>query len=191
MNIRIPLSANGIRHAQNEIRKIRDKFASGEIIRVFLEECTQYILAQTEFYLDNSGLGENVISDIKSHWVIQIMGNRAVMTNNSNKAVFVEFGVGIVGKGDPHPKASEEGYKYDVDKPTKDEDRSWHFYSDEVDLDIPKSAIDYGVNGKGENNRMSIYTRGTKGVWYSYNALQDLIMNIRDIWNNVKRKVIG
>lgn len=190
MNIRIPLSANGIRHAQNEIKKIRDKFASGEIIRVFLEECTQYILAQTEFYLDNSGLGENVIFDIKSHWVIQIMGNRAVMTNDSNKAVFVEFGVGIVGKGDPHPKASEEGYKYDVDSPYKLEDGNWMFQTDNLqDLDLPQSRVDVIEDEFGDE--YAIITKGSKGVWYAYNALQDLIMNIRDIWNNVKRKVIG
>jgi hypothetical protein len=105
--------------------------------------------------------------------------------------MYVEFGVGIVGEKYPHPYAKESNYKYNMASDAKQPDGSWHFYSDEQDLDIPKSAIDWGVNGKGKNNRMSIHTRGTKGVWYAYNAIQDLKNNSMDIWEKTKARVLG
>ena len=72
----------------------------------FLNECADYLLERAKFHLSNSGVGSNVIADIQSHWQTVQDGNSIVIINDSDKAVFVEFGVGIVGQANPHPDAS-------------------------------------------------------------------------------------
>ena len=191
MKINIALNTKSIAEAKKKLLELKKKLQKGEMIKDLLNECVIFITKQTEFYLDNSGLGSNVIADIKSSWKVEQTENKVVMTNTSEKAVYVEFGVGIVGQGDPHPNANEANYEYNMPSNAKDSDGSWHFFSNEADLDIPKDAIEYGDYGNGKNNRMSIYTSGTKGVWYAYNAIVDLKAELPNIWKKIKERHIG
>lgn len=191
MNINVALNPKSIQEAKNRLLSIKTKLQNGEIMKAFFQDCSEFLLSKMEATLLSSGIGSNVVSDILSSWTITITENKLLMVNSSDKAVFVEFGVGIVGYVQQHPKADVEGYEYDVPSEAKDSNGAWHFFSNEADLDIPQDAIDYGGYGSGSRNRMSIYTRGTKGVWYAYNAIQDLRLNIRVIWNNVKKRIIG
>lgn len=191
MNKTIGLNPQSVKDAKKEIQKIKQKVARQTIHRRFLRKCVDYLKLRMRAYLEISGIGSNVVSGIMKSWDVVITDNKVVMTNTHDKAVFVEFGVGIMGAADPHPYASQENYIYNQPSNAKDEDGEWHFYADEANLDIPKRAITWGSDGKGKNNRMSVYTKGTNGVWYAYNALQDLKMNWKTLWNEAKGDAIG
>jgi hypothetical protein len=190
MNITIGLNPHSIKDAKKEIRKLKQKFSQHTIDRRFLRKCVSYLKKKMSEYLEMSGIGSNVVEGIMRSWEVNIEETKVTMTNRHQKAVFVEFGVGIVGGGNPHPMASQDGYIYNKPSDVKSEEGEWHFYSNEADLDIPKDAITWGSYGKGRENRMSIKTKGTKGVWYAYNALQDLKMNWKTLWNEVKAEVL-
>lgn len=191
MNINVGLNSQSIKDAKKEIRKIKQKFERQTIYRKFLRECAKFLKQRMRAYLEISGIGRNVIEGIMSSWEVTVTDNKATMVNRHDKAVFVEFGVGIMGAYDPHPNATIENYDYNVASDAKDEMGEWHFFSNAADLDIPQRAITWGSNGQGKRNRMSIHTRGVNGVWYAYNALQDLKLHWKSIWNNTKGASIG
>jgi len=51
-------------------------------------------------------------------------GTGVIWTDNPY-AIFVEFGTGVVGGGEPHPEAGEHGWQYG--------DKGWVYYNDRVD----------------------------------------------------------
>ena len=167
----IQLNQKSIQDAKRELLYVKKVLP--QITRDFLEDVAMWLIERANMHLNNSDIGENVKIDIRNGWVYNFTPTGLQITNSTEKAVFVEFGVGVVGQSQAHPQASAEGYEYNQDSPAKEDDGSWRFFSNEADLDIPKSAIDWGVYGKGEQNRMRIYTRGAKGVWYAYNAIVD------------------
>ena len=209
MKINVELNSNSIREAVKKLKAVKKIFP--QMVAEFYLEVAHWITKRADFYIDNSDIGSAVKLQIKSSWVYEQTANGIKVLNTANTektvdgkkqivptAILVEFGVGIVGNNQPHPNATEQGYEYNVENGKKEDDGSWHFFSDEADLDIPKSAIDWGVNGKGERNRMSIYTRGTKGVWYAYNAVVDANIEIAKpnggeigaIWRKIKTRYI-
>lgn len=191
MNIKMDLNPKSTKQAINQFLKVQQMFIRNTITQAFLKECCAYLMTRMEYYLSASGVGANVVSDIMASWHINMLNNVCILENHDDKAVFVEFGVGMRAVSEPHPNAAIEHYKYDVYSDAKSADGSWSFYSDEDDLDIPKDAIEWGSNGQGTRNRMVIRTKGTKGVWYAFNALQDLRMNRQAIWQKVKERMIG
>jgi hypothetical protein len=116
-------------------------------------------------------------------------------------AVLVEFGVGVVGQSQAHPNATAEGYEYNVDSGHKSADGSWQFWLNSDERDLPMNAFtDFGTyddHRKG-GKRMVVTTRGTKGVWYAYNAIVDAQMELEKsgggaigkLWNDVKKRYI-
>lgn len=171
MKINIELNQKSIQDAKRKLLYVKKVLP--QITRDFMEDVAMWLIERANMHLNNSHIGENVKIDIRNGWVYNFTPTGLQITNSTEKAVFVEFGVGVVGQSQAHPQASAEGYEYNQDSPAKDNDGSWHFFANEADLDLPKSAIDYGLNGKGSQNRMAIYTRGAKGVWYAYNAIVD------------------
>lgn len=180
----IELNQKSIEQAKRELLYVKKVLP--QITRDFLEDVAMWLIEKANLHLNNSDIGENVKIDIRNGWTYEFTTTGIRIINSATKekkvgkneqtiptAVLVEFGVGVVGQADEHPNASAEGYEYNQDSPAKEDDGSWRFFSNEADLDIPKSAIDWGVYGKGEQNRMRIYTRGAKGVWYAYNAIVD------------------
>ena len=196
MTIKIQLNQKSIQEAKNKLLQV--KKALPLAMNDFLENVAIWLIDRANFHLNNSDIGENVKIEIRNGWVYNFTASGIKITNSTDKAVFVEFGVGIVGQSQEHPQASSEGYEYNVSSPAKQSDGSWHFFANEADLDIPKSAVNWGLNGQGDTNRMSIYTKGTKGVWYAYNAIQDAKMEltrpnggeIGTLWDKAKRKYI-
>jgi hypothetical protein len=142
-------------------------------------------------YLEQSDIGEAIKSEIKASWVINQTLNSAILTNTSEHAVYVEFGVGIVGESAEHPRANESGYQYNVPSDAKDNTGGWKFpLPEEEFVDLPRDK--YTVGGKKEQKW--VYTRGSKGCWYAYNALTDLAtypQNLKTIWKEVLVKNLG
>lgn len=196
MKINIELNQKSIQEAKGKLLYVKKVLP--QITRDFLEDVAMWLIERANMHLNNSDIGENVKIDIRNGWVYNFTPTGLQITNSTEKAVFVEFGVGVVGQSQAHPQASAEGYEYNQDSPAKDNDGSWHFFANEADLDLPKSAIDYGLNGKGSQNRMAIYTRGAKGVWYAYNAIVDANMELAKanggeigaLWEKAKSRYI-
>ena len=196
MKINIELNQKSIEQAKRQLLYIKKILPTMQ--KEFLEDVAMWLIERANMHLNNSDIGENVKIDIRNGWVYNFTPTGLQITNSTEKAVFVEFGVGVVGQGNAHPQASAEGYEYNQDSPAKDNDGSWHFFANEADLDLPKSAIDYGLNGKGSQNRMAIYTSGAKGVWYAYNAIVDARTELTKanggeigaLWEKTKRKYI-
>ena len=196
MKINIELNQKSIQEAKKKLLYVKKVLP--QITRDFMEDVAMWLIEKANLHLNNSDIGENVKIDIRNGWVYNFTPTGLQITNSTEKAVFVEFGVGVVGQSQAHPQASAEGYEYNQDSPAKDNDGSWHFFANEADLDLPKSAIDYGLNGKGSQNRMAIYTRGAKGVWYAYNAIVDANMELAKanggeigaLWEKAKTRYI-
>lgn len=53
--------------------------------------------------------------------------NVGIIKTDLHYAVFVEFGTGVVGSRNSHPKAGELGYRYDVNEHG---DEGWWYYND-------------------------------------------------------------
>lgn len=188
MRIKIELNQKSINDAIKQLEKAKKQF-SGVMLDEFYKECYKFFVEMANFYLVGSGIGDLVIAEIQSSWnyvpiTTPYKGVRFV--NTADKAVFVEFGVGVVGESNKHPNAVATAYEYNKPSNKKIIDGSWVFKSYEEELDIPKEAIishNYDVEGK-----MRILTRGTKGCFYAFNALEDLRREIPSIWKKIKIK---
>lgn len=188
MKITVSLNKSSINNAIKQLQNIKRKIP--KMLQELLVRCAEFVIERANIYLQNADRGENVKNDIMSSWSYSFIGNSLIIRNTSDKAVYVEFGVGIVGEGS-HPAASEAGYDYNQDSSAKQDDGSWHFFANESDLDIPLNNVDWGVYGTDDGrNRMSIYTRGAVGEMYAYNALEDLRTSgkIKQFWKEIKEK---
>ena len=200
MKIQVSLNQKSIKDAIKQLKNTK-KQLKGEMLNEFYKKCYDYFVSQANFYLISSGLGDLVIAEIQSSWEYIKLGNLLIegqpkvykgiqIRNTAEKAVYVEFGVGIVGEGNKHPNAEQTDYQYNVPSDSKFPiDDAWRFKAYEDELDIPQKAIishDYTSDG-----RMRILTRGTEGVWYAHKALMDLRTQYRRIWDEIKIKYWG
>ena len=100
----------------------------------------------------------------------------ATLINEYQKAVYVEFGTGIVGEENPHKMASSAGYEYNVDSPYKDEQGRWTFYADLEELDLPikgddRADITYFNEPNRNSTRMLIRTSGAPATMFVFTAV--------------------
>lgn len=194
MKIKIKLNQKSIEQAKNKLLYIKNLFP--QMQKDFLESVALWIIDKANFYIKNSDIGNNVKSDIQNSWISEISSNVVKIRNTSEKAVFVEFGVGVVGQGNAHPKATEQGYEYNMDSPYKDRkgNGTWLFKSQMENLDIPQDQAEF-IKDEGD---YVVITRGTKGVWYAYNAIVDAQMELSKtnggeigaLWNKINKRYI-
>ena len=194
MKIKVELNTKSIENARKQILYIKKIFP--QMQKELLEGVASWLIDKANIHIMNSDIGNNVKEDIMSSWVADVTPNMVKITNKSQKAVFVEFGVGIVGQSQSHPKATEEGYEYNMDSPYKDRKGSgtWLFKSQMENLDIPQDQAEF-IEDKGD---YVVITRGTKGVWYAYNAIVDAQMElakanggeIGKMWEDIKARYI-
>jgi hypothetical protein len=190
------LNVKEIQRVRNELLKIKKKLPL--MTKDFLEDVALWLINRANFHLNNSDIGENVKIDIRNGWTYEFTANGIKITNTTDKAVFVEFGVGIVGQQDAHPQASAEGYEYNKDSPYKDRKGTgtWVFKSTLQNLDLPQANVQFAYNNT--NSDYAIVTQGAKGVWYAYNAIVDANMELAKanggeigaLWEKVKREYI-
>ena len=199
MKINIELNQKSIEQAKKQLLYVKKILP--QMQKDFLEDVAMWLIERANMYLNNSDIGENVKIDIRNGWVYNFTPSGITISNSTEKAVFVEFGVGIVGQGNAHPQASAEGYEYNLPSPYKyagkyhDED-TWRFTKQSTeDVDLPKGSYETWQMGSGA---LKIITKGAKGVWYAYNAIVDAQIElakanggeIRALWETVKRKYI-
>ena len=201
--LNIELSEKSIQNAIRELKRIQGIVQKNELIKEFTEYICEWIISKANFYLESSDIGELVKLQIRNAWTYTVGKDGAKIINTADKAVFVEFGVGIVGQGNPHPNASIEGYTYNIPTTSKDDDGMWYFWSNSNELDIPTKAIvdmrgydDFRGKGKESGKRIVVGTRGTYGVMYAYNALVDARNSLKNgelakKWNEIVERYIG
>ena len=203
MKIEIALNKQSIKNVIKQLNAIKKTVSTMQ--QEFLMEVAHWLTERANDYITNSDLGSVVKDQIRGSWSYEPTANGVKIVNNAEKAVYVEFGVGVVGQSQAHPNASAEGYEYNMDSPSKSIDGSWTFFTNSEELDLPKDALlahnwYEGKRGKGgeKGKRLLIMTRGAKGVWYAYNAIVDAQMElakanggkIGELWEKVKKRYI-
>lgn len=166
--IKINLDAKSFKNAIKEIQAIQDKLKT-EVPSLFIDKCLGWIQDKANQYLSQVQMSGNIIADIQGSWNIEpVNSNLKRLVNTSEKAVFVEFGVGSVGQTTPHPNSNETGYEYNIDNGKKDIEGRWHFKADSnYDVDL--------VVGHYTQENDWVTTKGSPANLYLYNAAMDLI----------------
>lgn len=190
MKIQVSLNHKSINDAIKRLKNAKKQL--GAMVDEFITECCIWFIHRANQHLLNSDIGRNVVQDIIEHWSFTVKGGNGLIVNDSDSAVFVEFGVGQVGGEVQPPLSSRVGYKYDLPTIHKFTSHNgghyWIYYIDsEDDIDqIPNpDMIRHTRNG------MFMITRGSDGVWYANRALIDLSMQYRVFWEKVKQKHWG
>jgi hypothetical protein len=196
--IKIGLSTASIANAVKKLEQVRNTLLP-KMANELLRECCEQIIYLADQNLEKSMRGDEVIDSIKSSWEIVLATNgHAQIINHSTKAVYVEFGVGVVGSGTPHPSAAMAGYEYNKPSLKKDLYDSWYFYLDgEEALDIPLTDVKWSAyldpsKSRGSTSNMIFYTSGAKGDMFLYNALEDFRISgkVYTIWKSIKEKYL-
>lgn len=191
MKIPIKLEKKSIENAIKTIEKVKNQLKT-DVINDFLLESCKWVKIKANEYLETSGVGAKVIREIQLGWNISIEDNVAKLINISDKSVYVEFGVGIIGRENSHPLSEKSHYQYDIDTIYKNKNtRSWTFgeTGGEEYVDLNKNyyeAYDFG------DGVLTIVTRGQPATMYAYNALIDFKMyGAKNVWKNIKAKYWG
>ena len=191
MKIKVGLNKQSVKNAINALKTAK-KQLQGEMLNEFYKECYNYFVGRANYYLSTADIGQLTKGDIQTSWRFERTVDGAKFVNDAQRAVFVEFGVGIVGERNEHPNANETFYLYNVPSYPKSyhgNTGAWSFNTTEEELDIPQSAIDYQL--PNDNGGIWVKTYGTKGVWYAFNALEDLRLEYPKIWERIKIKYWG
>lgn len=183
--IKINFDKKSIQNAIKQVNAVKKKL-SGEVVETFLTKCLEWVKTRANEYLEQVDIGGNIIADIETKWDIDIKGNIGTLTNTSNKAVFVEFGVGMVGQFDPHPNANESNYQYNVASSYKSSKGSWQFKVDD------ENSIDLVADYYDIDNNQWVTTQGSPANLYLYNSLMDLIseMAYKTLWQESLKQTI-
>ena len=196
MKIEIALNKQSIKNAIKLLNSIKKTVPTMQ--QEFLMSVAHWVTNKANDYIDLSDIGSLVKDEIKCGWEYERTANGVKIVNRTQKAVFVEFGVGVVGQGNAHPQASAEGYEYNMDSYHKDRKGTgtWVFQSSLERLDLPLNNVEFAYNKSGTD--YAIVTRGAKGVWYAYNAIVDAQMElakanggeIGKMWEDIKARYI-
>lgn len=194
MKLHIDLSKKSVDNAIKRLETVKKNL--NNYYQEFLLECYDWFKRHANKLLQLTDIGENVKSGIESGWqYIFTSDNSIKISNVHDSAVYVEFGVGIVGQESPHKNAMQAGYKYNIPSEAKDENGVWRFYKNIADLDMPKSALNYESKQLSESRkreRWFIATAGAAGAMYAYNALIDLKdKGVYEIADKLKAKYWG
>lgn len=191
MKINVDLNAKSIQNAINAL-KTAERQLNEQMLNDFLIGACEWIRERANGYLALSTVGSGVIAEIQSGWVIGVpTGGKIIMENTADKAVYVEFGVGVIGEQNKHDNADETGYEYNVPSESKSASGRWVFgLEDETSLDLPDDSYKQ-KQAKGKD-LVWIITKGAKGTMYAYNAIVDFRdKGAKEVWQKIKVKYWG
>lgn len=195
--ININFSVKSIKNAMGNLQKIEDALKNLAIQRFLLKSANR-IVELSNLYLMRSeiDIGSQVKDQIIAGWQPpRISDNKVVVENTEDRAMFIEFGVGIIGKQSGYNSntnnANINGYEYDYESGKKKKDRSWVFEN------TGKSSLDikeyYVLNEfDGSDNKMYVRTKGQPAQLYVYNALLDFKESgeAQRLWNETLSEVL-
>ena len=184
--ITVELNSKSIRNAIKSLNQEKKRIE--QATREYLELSADWIINRANEMLDRSDIGENIKNEIFGGWDTKwVAPNHLKILNHSRKAVYVEFGVGIIGQTDKHPNADKTGYEYNVDSEHKFGQGFWQFTVPSAEyLDLPQKSI---ISQDNDKYGISIITQGTEGVWYLFNAVEDFKLRKQSrLWEKIKKK---
>lgn len=169
MKISVRLNQKSIKDAITLLRSYK------QIYRDFLEDVCLWIISLANDNLNLSEIGDDIKIDIRNGWEYEVTENRARIWNDTNNAVFVEFGVGKTGQKSPHPTSSETGYQYNIPTIHKyatvhhPDDGTWRYIASNLDeVDLQSGNYEAWRMGSGA---YKIITTGSPAVMFAYNAI--------------------
>lgn len=186
--ININFDVKSIKNAIKEVKEIQSKMQK-EVPQSYLKKCLEWVRLKADDYLHTLYIEPEIIDYIASSWEISINGNIGTLVNTSNKAVYLEFGVGKEAQQNPHPNSSMEGYEYNIDSGKKDYKGRWRFtLSDYQPIDLIGGYYDESIRG----NKSLITTQGSPANLYLYNAMMDLISSgaYKTLWQETLAELI-
>ena len=197
--MKIKIDINNTKSIDRAIQQLEN--ASNQISSVmfkeFLSRCCVKISQLANENLRNIDVGVNVKNDIENSWSVTVDNNgKAILSNHAQNAIYVEFGVGIVGASEPHPNALNTGWEYNLPSQYKyagkfHDDDTWRFIKPTIDdIDLPQGEYEEWRLGSG---KIKIITRGALGSMFVYNAIVEFVAgnHAKQIWADLKRKYWG
>lgn len=186
--ININFDKKSIQSAIKQVKEIQTKMQK-EVPNVFVNKCLVWVKNKANEYLSSLPMESLITSDIMARWEITITNGIGRLVNTSDKAVYVEFGVGKVAQGNPHPNASLEGYEYNIQNGKKDYKNRWRFMVDENEgIDL---LMDY-YEEEPRKDKLLITTSGSPANLYLYNSAMDLISTsvYKTLWQETLKQTI-
>ena len=198
MRINIDLSKKSIENAIKQIKTVQKKVQK-DLPRVYLEKCVNEIIKLANENLMATNIGSRVQSLIQSSWQISpVVGNKITLSNTAqfeagkNLAVFVEFGVGIVGQENSHELAKEANYQYNVPSSSKKSNGQWSFGTadNESYMNLERGYYETYNFGDGV---LTIVTKGSPATLFLYKAWKTFETTglYKTLWEQAKAEVIG
>lgn len=168
MKLNVELSPKSIEQTIKKLQFAKEQIQT-TMQREFLQEICKWIIDKANYYLSYCDIGQNVKDDISIGWQYTLTKNGAKIINSAQQAVFVEFGVGIIGREERHEmvRNGSTDYEYNIGSKINKETNQWIFnvYNDQ-DIDIQEQYIIYRTNN-------TVKTKGSPAVMYCYNAVVD------------------
>lgn len=196
MKLTIDLDSKSVKAAIAALQKAKSQIP--QMIDELLTKSCEILITLANQNLEWVGVGSEVKEMIKSSWNYTVKNGIATIVNEYQKAVYVEFGTGIVGEENPHANAKSAGYDYNVDSPYKDEQGRWTFYANLEELDLPiadNERVDaiYFNEPKRNSTRMLIRTSGAPATMFVFNAAMRFKSekHAQTLWNSIKAKYWG
>lgn len=183
---------NSIKDAIKQIQQIEQKFQKNTK-ELFIVKCLLWIRDKANNYLSEIPMDGEVLSDIRAKWQIEsISKTKKRLVNYSNKATFVEFGVGIVAEKNPHPQAVVEGYEYNKPSNSKHSDGKWTFNARDKQYAIDLKEGYFGIYQRENSGKIVAVTKGSPANLFLYNAGMDLLSSgiYRELWHQAVKETI-
>lgn len=160
-----------------------------KLIPEFLKRCAEAVRDLANRRLEGIGYDSELVSQIKNSWSIKDDDGIVTLVNLHDKAVYIEFGTGIMGETNSHEQASEAGYRYDVKNHGI---KGWNFvYDPTVGLDVlGLEEENFTRLTKGKKAGMVIvHTIGTPASMFLYQAASDFVdyKLYKRIWNELMK----
>lgn len=196
MRIKISLDKKSIKSAIEQVKTVQKKVKT-DLPKVYLQKCVSRIIEIANRNLSMTDIGSEAMTLIQTSWNISpIVGNKIILSNNAefeqgkNIAVFVEFGVGVVGEWQNHTLANEANYQYNVPSYSKLWDK-WYFT-----LEGGAERMNIESNYYESQNTKAGVMYGTKGspaTMFLYKAWKEFETSglYKTLWEEAKAEVIG
>ncbi len=196
MKARITVDKKSLNKVLEKIEEIKS-LVQNQMLGDLLNDCCAAIVRRSNEKLQLLDIGDNVKSEIAINWHTEkISTNKIALINSSDKSVYVEFGVGIVGQENPHEIADIAGYKYNMPSEYKHagnyhDENTWRFKKkSKNDIDLQDGYYEEWMTKDGS---LKIITRGSPSTMFVYNSVMDFAneQEAATIWAKIKKKYLG
>ena len=163
----LELSKTDFLNMSKKINQLSQKLIQSK--NLILKGLAEYTKERIQYYINDTVGKTGYIPTnelLDSIMISDIVGNTIRVFTDCAYAKFVEYGTGVIGSSNPHPKSAEINWQYDKNAHGE---KGWVYTID---------------NGSGEKQRF--WTKGLEPHAFMYNACRDLQQN----YLTVARKIL-